>query len=71
MTRGWSPHASPGAAPQQVILEKKLVWAVSAPSVWLQQAGSEDRLVVGNTRAVSAVPGLAGLAGGHRATEQT
>lgn len=57
--------------PSRCSWKKKLVWAVSAPCVWLQQAGSEDRLVVGNTRAVSAVPGLAGLAGGHRATEQT
>jgi len=35
MTWGWRPHASPGAAPLQVLLEKKPGLAVSTLCVWL------------------------------------
>lgn len=66
-TRVWSPHASPGAVPHQVFWGKKLVLAVSTPHIWLQQAGSKDRLVTGNTGAVWAA---LGLAGGYKKTQQ-
>lgn len=55
--------------PRSCSQEKKLVWVVSTACVWLQQGGSEDGTVTGNTRAVLAAPGLAGFAGGHKKPE--
>lgn len=51
-----------------MLLEKKLVWAVSE---CLAAAGGEQGLARhGEHQAVLAVLGLAGLAGGHKKTEQ-
>lgn len=56
--------------PSRCSWKKSQFWLFPEICVWLRWAESEDGLAAGNTRAVSAALGLAGLAGGHKKPEQ-